>query len=167
MIPGFRTAAVLLCLVAGAAPAQTADLSVSGGSIWSGSPAIFVVSLHSTSGAVPAALQWNLAYSPSVITGIRIDDGAAVVAADKTVICAPNPRGQTCLALGNNAATIADGAVAVVVATLAPGATSATIVVTNTLAASAAGNEILLLGANGGTATVTVSAPAVLKPLPK
>jgi hypothetical protein len=161
------SAAALLYLLAGTAGAQTAEVSLSGGNIWSGSPAMFILSLHSTSDLAPAALQWNLEYSPSAVTGIRIESGAAGAAVDKAVTCAPNPRGQACLAVGRNAAAIADGAVAVVVATLATGTASATILVTNTFAASAAGNEILLLPANGGAATVTVSMPAVLKPPPK
>jgi hypothetical protein len=154
-------------VLAEAAPAQTAELSLSSGTIWSGSPATLTLSLRSTSGPTPAAIQWNLEYSPSVITEIRIDNGAAAVTGDKAIFCAENQRGQTCLAMGRNANVIPDGTVAVLTATLAPGVTSATIVVTNTVAASAAGNEILLTTPNGGAGTITLSAPPLLKPLPK
>jgi hypothetical protein len=157
----------LFCLAAEASNAQTAELSVSGDAIWAGSPAMFTLSLRSTSGPTPAAIQWNLEYSPSVITAVRIDSGTAVVAAEKTVICAPNAAGQVCLAMGFNANVISDGPVAVVSATLAPGVTAATIVVTKTIAVSPGGNEILLTAPNGGAGTVTVSPPPLLKPPPK
>jgi hypothetical protein len=168
MISGFNITTLLWVLAAAAqAQTQTAELSLSGRAISSGDPAVFVLSLRSTSDIPAAAIQWNFEYSPAVITDIRVDDGAAAVSADKAVFCASNPSGQTCLAAGLNGNTIDDGAVAVVTATLAPDITSATITVTHTLAASAGGIEIAVTPANGGFATVTVSPPGQLKPPPK
>jgi hypothetical protein len=157
----------LLWVFAAAAQGQTAEVSLSGRDISSGDPAVFVLSLRSTSEIPASAIQWNFEYSPAVITDIRIDTGPAAASGNKTIFCTNNPSGQTCLVAGLNGNTIDDGAVAVVTASLAADITSATITVTHTVAASPGGVEIALTPANGGFATVTVSPPGQLKPPPK
>jgi len=165
MISRFNITTLLwVFAVAAQAQTQTAEVSLSGRAISSGDPAVFVLSLRSTSDIPAAAIQWDFEYSPAIITDIRVDNGTAAVSADKTVFCASNLSAQTCVATGLNANTIDDGAVAVVTATLAPDVISATITVTHTLAVSAGGVEIALTPANGGFASVTVSPPAQLKP---
>ena len=60
----------------------------------------------------------------------------------KAAICAGDPSAYKCLAVGANTKTIANGVIATVTAVLAPGATTATIQIRNSLGASAAGYPI-------------------------
>jgi len=93
--------------------------------------------------------------------------GTAANNAGKTLSCASNSGAYTCLALGMNAAMIANGTVAVVNLTIAPGVTSTSIGLTNSVAVSPSGNTLTTLGAGGivtgpgnPAPTITSLAPA-------
>lgn len=97
------------------------------------------LSLYSSSGEPPAALQWTLRYSTSTISSLTVDDGPMLTSAAKTAICAGDAAAYRCLAVGANTMTIANGVIAKVIAVLAPGASTATMRISESLGASATG----------------------------
>jgi hypothetical protein len=120
---------------------------------------MLVLSLHTLPEAPPAALQWSLEYPSDA--NLSIDDGPAVVAAQKTVLCVRNARGCTCLATGFNTNPISDGIVAIVALIPSPGGSAATTVqLTNLQGASPAGDPIPLDASN--LATTVIVRPSLL-----
>ena len=101
------------------------------------------LSLYSTNGPAPAAVQWTFQYPTSSITNLTVDDGPSLTSAGKTVVCAGNAEAYNCLAVGLNTKTIANGVIAKVTAVLAPGATAAALQITNPHASSAAGSDLI------------------------
>jgi hypothetical protein len=148
-IPGLN-AQICLTLSTAAAPSGTVSLELSLNSSASDPP--------------PAALQWTLQFPASTIRSLTVDDGPSVTAAGKTVICAPNANGYTCLAVGGNLNTIGNGVIAKITAALAPDATAATIQVVNPLAASPEGYFIPIAARGGTITTANVSSDRRLRP---
>lgn len=101
-------------------PALTLDRisTASNGSI------TFNMNLASPPASIPAGLQWTLSYSPRDVVALNVVAGPALVSAGKTLTCNTTSGSIICLAVGMNANPIADGKVAIVNATIAPGATS-------------------------------------------
>ena len=149
LIPGLK-AQICLTLSTATAPSGTASLELSLNS--------------SASDPTPAALQWNLQFPSSAIRSLAVDDGPSVTAAGKTVICAPNANGYTCLAVGGNLNTIGNGVIAKITAALAPDAAAATIQVVNPLAASPEGYFIPIAARGGIITTANVSSDRRLRP---
>jgi hypothetical protein len=131
----------LTSLWASGLTAQTC-LVLSPTSISKGGAAMLNLSLYSSPGTAPAAVQWTFQYASSNIRSLTVDDGPMLAPAGKTVMCAGEAAGYNCLAVGLNANTIASGVIAKVAAVLAPGAGAAVISIANSFAASAAGNLI-------------------------
>jgi hypothetical protein len=104
--------------------------------------ALLKLSLYSSPGTPPAAIQWTFQYASSNIHSLTVDDGPMLTAAGKMAMCAGNAAAYNCLAVGVNKNTIPSGVIAMVTAVLAPGASTAAISITNALAASAAGDVI-------------------------
>jgi hypothetical protein len=100
------------------------------------------LSLYSSPGAAPAAVQWTFQYASSNIRSLTVDDGPMLTSAGKTAMCAGNAAAYNCLAVGANSNTIASGVIAMVTAVLARGASAAAISMANSQAASAAGYAI-------------------------
>ncbi|MGO9270769.1 MAG: hypothetical protein ACLQOO_11045 [Terriglobia bacterium] len=100
------------------------------------------LALYASPGMAPAAVQWTFQYPASSISSLTVDDGPMLTSAGKTAICAGNAAAYNCLAVGRNTKTIANGVIAKVTAVLAPGATTATVQITNPRAASAGGYQI-------------------------
>ena len=150
------------CLVHGL-PAQNC-LTLSTAVVSSGGTASLELSLNSSADTPPAALQWSLQYPLSAIRSLTVDVGSAVSAASKTVMCAPNAAGYTCLAVGANANAIANGVIAKITAVLAPEASSAVIQVVNPLAVSDAGYFIPISATSGSITTANVSPDRRLRP---
>jgi hypothetical protein len=100
------------------------------------------LSLYSSPGTPPAAVQWTFEYASSNIRSLTVDDGPMLTAAGKMTMCAGSAAAYKCLAVGVNTNTIPSGVIAKVTAVLAPGASAAAISISNFLAASAAGNLI-------------------------
>ena len=107
------------------------------------------LSLDSSSGVSPAALQWTMHY-PSTIRSITILDAPALTEAGKTVVCSGVASPITCIAVGLNDQPIPDRVVAMVNVLLNENADSATIDITDALGVSAAGYPIPV-GAIKGT----------------
>jgi len=103
--------------------------------------ALLDLSLYSSPGPAPAAIQWTFQYASSGISSLTLDDGPALTAAGKTAFCAGNAAAYNCLAIGLNTKTIANGIIAKVTAMLAPGAT-ASIQIANPRGSSVSGNLI-------------------------
>jgi|SRR5215467_8705185 len=122
------------------------------------------LSLDSPVDLRPAALQWSFQFPSSSISTFTVDDGVAVTAAAKTVICAPNEAGYTCLAVGANAKTIANGVIAKVTAVLAPQTTNVAVQVVNPYAASENGYFIPISAQSGIITTANVSPDRRLRP---
>jgi hypothetical protein len=121
-----------------------------------GGIAIQDLSLYSSPGESPAAIQWTFQYPTSSIKSLNVEDGPALAQAGKTAICAGDGGSYTCLAVGANDNSISNGVVARVTAVLSPNAASATILIGNPLAVSAAGRPILIssrIPSDGGKRT--------------
>jgi hypothetical protein len=129
-----------LFLWTGGLTAQTC-LVLSPPAIQADGTALLDLSLYSH-GRVPAAVQWTFQYSPSNITSLTVNDGPQLGPAGKTVMCAGDSTHYRCLALGTNANPIANGVIAKVTATLAPGATSAAIQIDSPLGTAGDGYMI-------------------------
>ena len=122
--------------------AQTANLSLSSATSTPGGTVVLNLSL-STSGTLPAGLEWTLTYPAGQIPAIAAFAGPAATAANKTLSCASASGSLTCLLIGSPTtgatSTIASGVVATVQVTLAPNAGTTAIALTNPFAVSPAG----------------------------
>jgi hypothetical protein len=97
------------------------------------------LSLYSARGSEPAAVQWTFQYPSASIQTLTVDDGPVLTSAGKTAMCFGDASSFNCLAVGNNSKAIGNGIIAKLLAVLAPGATTAAIVIKSPLAASTAG----------------------------
>gem|GEM_PF-483265 len=132
-----------------------------------GANATLTLTLTSPAGSEPAALQWTLAYDPSVIAGITATPAASTTAAAKNMTCAGTAGSYNCLIFGLNANPIANGPVATVNVNLsASSAGSITIGVSNLSAASPAAAPASVSGAAGTISVVTSSSTGPTNPPP-
>ena len=113
-----------------------------------------------TTGALPASLQWTMTYASGNLSSIVVTPGSAATAAGKVVSCA-GVGTITCILFGINTATISNGVVAVAAVTVAPGnvSNSSPIGLSGVVASDASG---ISLSANGTGNTVTVVQSALL-----
>ncbi len=95
--------------------------------------------LYSARGSEPATVQWTFQYPSSSIQALTVDDGPALTSAGKTAMCSGDASAYNCLAVGTNTKAIGSGIIAKLTAVLAPGATTADILIKSPLGASAAG----------------------------
>src|SRR5690606_13087023 len=117
------------------------------------------LSIASSPGSQPAALQWTLTYSPAEVAAVSATAGPAAAAAGKSIACANKDGSYTCVLFGLNQQTMPNGVAAVVRVTPAT-AGSASIGVANTLGASQDGTGLAIAG-NGGTVSVTSGGPGI------
>jgi len=148
-------------MVIGAVATGTVTLTLGSATGTKGGSVPLNLTLASSSGAVPAAVQWTFSYSSTDITGVTVLPGLSATTAAKTVTCANN----TCVVYGLlngvlNSNTIPDGVVAVATFQIASNTSSTTIPiqVTATVASTGAGDSIQA-SASGGTITI-VTLPA-------
>ena len=137
--------------------AQSVALSATSASGTAGATATFSLSLASAAGAQPVSLQWTLAYSTTDVSSISVVAAGTAASTGKSVACSSGSGTITCLAYGMNAAVIADGAVAQVVATLSPTTTAAStpIQLLNVSASDASG---LAIPTSGSGASLAIAA---------
>jgi hypothetical protein len=100
------------------------------------------LALNSTSGVIPAAIQWIIQYPAAAIQSITVEDGPALTSAGKTVICAGDAGVFNCMVVGFNGELIPDGVIARVTVRLAADESAAAITITDALGVSAAGHPI-------------------------
>ena len=150
------TGLLLLSVIASPALAQQATVSVSSASSVPGGTVSLNVSLASTGGAQPAAVQWTMSYSTSSVTSVSVTAGSSLTAAGKSVTCAPNATGTICVAYGMNLNAISDGILATATFQITPGTlvTSVSVQMTAVLASTAPGLPITGAGV-GGTISIT------------
>ena len=132
-------------------------LGVSSGIGSPGGSALLTISLTSPAGSAPTGLQWTISYNPADIAAISVAPGPSSVAAAKSVYCSSAVGARTCLAIGMNGTSMANGIVATMNVTLTASAVTTAVRLTNTLAASGSGSPISLSGGNG---TITVQSTA-------
>ncbi len=165
----FRFVAPLL-LTAALDP-QPPLLKLPRGSAGPGGRATLDLSFVSAPDEPVAALQWTFQFSPNTIAGIAVEDGPAVSAIGKTVICGGGVAAYKCVAVGANTDTIRDGTVARLIITLVPAAKQVDIYVADTLGASPKGQPVIVRGENGKVvipdAALPRSGPARSKPVSK
>jgi len=116
--------AFLLC---GNSLLAQSGLILSSGSAPNGSAVVLNLALSSATGSAPAALQWTFSYPAALVTAFAATAGPALTTAGKTLNCSGSAAAYICLASGINANVIANGTVGTVSITLASGATSAVI----------------------------------------
>jgi len=139
-------------------------LTLSTAAVTPGGTASLELSLDSSAESPVAALQWTLRFPSSAISSITVDDGPAVTAADKTVMCTSKAEGYVCMAVARNGNTIAKGVVAKLTAVLASDASNAVIEVVDPFAASPEGYFIPITARNGTVTTANVSRDRRLRP---
>jgi hypothetical protein len=93
--------------------AQTAALSLGGGSASPGSTVILNLSVNST-GSQPASVEWTLNYSTGDFSTVTFAAGAAATSAGKSISCNSTAGNRKCVAWGVNSNTISNGVVATV-----------------------------------------------------
>jgi hypothetical protein len=126
--------------------ADTLTLSNSG----SGSGTISIdLTLSSPAGSEPAAIQWTVGFPASDVMWASVVPGPAAVSAGKSITCAIDFGAYTCVASGTNATIITNGVVASVTLTLAPGLTSTSTNLNQTIASNNLGASIGLAAAGG------------------
>ena len=152
------TGMIAFFLSGSAAFCQSDSLSLSSGGATPGGTVSLNLSLSSSSGSQPAAIQWTFVYSTSDIVAISASAGAAATAAGKSLSCAGSPGSYVCLLTGLNGNVIQNGVVAVLSVTLSAASSGTTISVSNPLGASASAGAIQTT-ATGGTVTITTGAP--------
>jgi hypothetical protein len=126
--------------------------------------ALLDLALHSFPRTAPSVVQWTFRFPSSSISSLTVDDGPTLTSAGKTAVCAGVANSYQCLAVGLNRNAIADGVIAKVTATLAPGATRASIQITNTLGSSADGNPIPIFSSVLSDAGARISADCKFLP---
>ena len=81
--------------------AQTVALSAAAASGQPGNAATFNMSLATSAGAQPTAMQWTLGYSPADVSSISATAAGTAATAAKTVTCANKGTGTvTCVLYG-------------------------------------------------------------------
>ena len=156
--------------LAASAAAQTPSLSLSSASGAPGAQVTLSVSLNSVGSTLPAAIQWDLNYSPSdlsLMTGTYYGTGVAGSGAGKFADCNSISAGDVrCIVSGINTYTFGSGVVATLTFQIAAGTTdTSTPVSLVSPAASDANANALSISASGGTVTITQAVTPVLSSL--
>jgi hypothetical protein len=125
----------------------------------SGETALLELSLDSSCGVTPAALQWTLRPSPSIST-LAVQDGPALAAA-KRIVCAGDISAYTCMAVGLNSEEIADGVVARISVVRAQGRIAPTLEINDAVGVSAAGELIPIEAKGADISSFTGAVPPV------
>jgi len=149
---------IVLPLIIGPATAvaQT-TLSVVPGSAIAGGTGSLSISIASTSGYAPAALEWTFVYSASTFGDITLEAGAAAAADGKTVACAYSTGSVRCIAWGLNNKTISNGVAATVSFAVSPqAAATSTVQLTGLVATTPKATPI---AATGIGTTLTIASP--------
>jgi len=137
-------AASIAVFLHGLALAQSVSLSTSTATGTPGSTVGITISLATSGGAQPAALEWTIGYSTTDITAVSVTATGSAATANKTVICANGTGTTICILYGMNQTAIGAGAIAQVMLTLSSTTTdsSTNISVTQPMAADANGGSI-------------------------
>ena len=114
------------------------------------------VSLTSTGGVQPAAIQWTMGYSTSSVTSVSVAAGSSLTAAGKSIMCSPNATGTICVAYGMNSNAISNGILATSTFQIAPGISVTSLPVQMTAVSASTSPGLPITGAGvGGTISIT------------
>jgi len=140
---------------------QEASLSASSGSAMPGGTAALNLSLNSTPGSEPSALQWTINYPAADFSALSVTAGPAAQAAGKSISCSSGAGTSTCLLWGMNSTPISNGVAAVAAFTVSAttSSTSSAVQMTNAFAATATGSSATL-SASGGVVTISQPTPS-------
>jgi hypothetical protein len=150
----------LFLLFMGSSFGQTATMTLASGSGTPGTLVSLPLSLSTSTGGAPAALQWTLSYSTSDFTGVNLTPGASAASAGKTLDCANiAPGRQICTLFGLNNGTMGGGTIATATFAISGATTNSSsfIQVTGPIASSATGWPIT---ATTSGSTLTIIQPA-------
>jgi trimeric autotransporter adhesin len=144
------------------AQGQQVSLSLATASAPAGSTVTVGMSLESSGGALPSALQWTLSY-PSVLSLVTVDAGSSSTSAGKSVTCATSGDSATCVLFGLNTTAIGNGQLAAVTFLIAPSASgTASVAVANVVASNPSGSSIPASAAGGAITILQPPPPATL-----
>src|SRR5271163_1089749 len=126
-IPLRRFGLVVLLVLFGNASLfpQSGSLTLSSGSVVAGGTTTVNLSYSGTT--APAGLQWTMTYPPSAFSAVNVAAGPVLASAGKSLYCGGTSGTYTCVAVGMNTNTIANGIVATANVTMAPTAGSTNI----------------------------------------
>jgi hypothetical protein len=143
---------------------QQVALSLNSTTTTPGSSAVLMMSTSTNGGAQPAILQWTMQY-PADVTSIEVSTGPAAANAGKTITCSYGVSVAICMAWGQSATVIADGAVAIVAFQVSAASRSSSIAVANTVggASDPEGNPLPATSAGG---IITVILPPTISCVP-
>lgn len=143
----------------GLAQAQSLSLSASTASSSPGGTAIVNLSMTTSGGALPVAVEWTMTYSVADVSVISASVAGTAVTAGKSIACTYGIGTATCIVYGMNQAVIGDGVVAQLAVTLTSTTTASStpLVISSPLASDGSGYSIPAT-ASGSTISI-VSAP--------
>jgi hypothetical protein len=149
---------------------QTPALSVSGVSGAPGATVVLSVALNSSSGTLPASIQWDLTYSSSdlsLVTGSYDAIGGAGSAAGKVADCNSISAGDVrCIVSAINTTAIQSGVLATLTFQIVAGTTDSSTPVSLVNVAASDGNaNPLSITASGATVTINQAPAAALSDL--
>jgi hypothetical protein len=141
-------------MVAGTCFAQSVTLSLSSGSGPVGGVVTLSLSMNS-SGSQPAAVQWDIDYSPTDISALSVAASPTSTAAGKSVTCNSGTGTSRCVLWGLDSTTIPNGVLATVTLTLSGSTlnTLTSVQLANGMASAPDGTSIPTT-ATGGTITI-------------
>jgi len=151
----FSCACMLLIAATSHAMAQQVAVSIGSGSTTPGSALSVNISLSSTGGSGPAAVQWTMSYSSPAVTSVSIVAGWAATAAQKSATCVSTSSSTTCVVSGLNQTVISDGVLAVATFTVSPNAATSFVPVQLAVVASTPAGVAIPSAGTGGTIFVS------------
>ena len=96
---------VVFCLLTQGAILAQVTVKVASGSAIAGAAASLNISLTSSSGTAPAAVEWTLDYSSSDLTGMTLAAGSAATSAGKSLSCTSTTGSARCIVSGRRRRT--------------------------------------------------------------
>jgi len=113
--------ASLFAAACGLATAQQVALSLGSASAIRGKSVSLDLTLATSGGAQPTALQWTMAYPASAVSSVSVTPGAAATAASKHVTCSSGTGKTMCIVFGVGDDTVGNGVLATATLNLATG----------------------------------------------
>jgi uncharacterized protein (TIGR03437 family) len=112
----------LVAASSGLAMAQQVALSLGSAIASPGRSVSLKLSLKTSGGAQPNALQWTMAYPASAVSTVNVTPGAAATAASKSVTCSSSAGRTICIVFGANDNALSNGVLATATLNIAAGA---------------------------------------------
>ena len=150
-----KFACIFLIAATSHAMAQQVAVSVGSGSTVPGGAVSVNISLASTGGAAPAAVQWTMSYPSPAVMSVSIVAGWAATASGKSATCVSTSSSTTCVVSGLNQSIISDGVLAVATFTVSPNTATSSLPIQVAAVASTSAGAAILSSGTGGTILVS------------